>query len=131
MRRTLVALVALGAGAMLVTPAVAGDAIPSKAKIVGVYDEAHDNVSVYGQIKTKAPCYDPKRKFTLSDQDGKIETHTGYSDAFFKTDEVAIGDTLQLKVSSATTETDSGDKVKCKGSKSKDFEVTEIMDGGG
>jgi hypothetical protein len=80
-------------------------------------------------MKTKAPCYDSKRQFTLYGEDGKIETHNGLSDAFFKTDEVGLGDTIYAKTTSATATSDSGDEVKCKGSKSKDFEVTEIQQG--
>ena len=131
MRRIITCVAVLGGLAVMVVPASAGDAVKSKTKVVAVYQEAGDTVAVYVQLKTKAPCYDPKRKFTLYNEDGKLETHNGLSDAFFKTDEVGLGDVIWAKTTSATTTSDAGDEVKCKGSTSKDFEVTEILDGGG
>ncbi len=131
MRRIITCVAVLGGLGLMAMPAVAGKGVKSKTKVVGVYAEAGDTVGIYVQMKTKAPCYDPKRKFTLYDADGKLETHNGLSDAFFKTDEVGLGDVVWAKTTSATTKDDNGDQVKCKGSKSKDFEVNEIQDGGG
>jgi hypothetical protein len=114
---------------VLAVPATAGTAVKSKVKVLFATDEAHGQIGVYAKLKTTLPCKEPKRKFILFNQDGKVDAMSGYSDAFIITDKVALGDTVQMKATTGTLN-DNGEVIKCKGSISKDFEITELEDGG-
>jgi hypothetical protein len=120
----LAAFVGLGAA-----PATAGnDTVKSSVKVLFATKEAQDQVGVYAKLKTSLPCKQPKRTFTLFDGGEKVDTMKGLSDAFFITDKVALGDTVQVKAKSATIAAGS-ERVKCKGSISDDFHITELESG--
>jgi hypothetical protein len=93
-----------------------------------VAQEAHGQVGVYGKLKTSKPCEQPTRMFTLFDGNDKVDSMSGYSDAFFITDKVALGDTVQIKAKSVTLAQGS-ERVKCKGSISDPFHITELEQG--
>lgn len=129
MRKLLVGAAIVAISGLAVAPATAGNAVKSKTKVVDVVKEAHDQVGVYAKLKTSLPCLQPKRKFLLFDQDGKADAMNGYSDTFIITSEVGIGDTIQVKTTSVTIAA-GAERVKCKGSTSKEFEIAELSDGG-
>ena len=84
-------------------------------------------VGIYVQMKTKAPCYDPKRKFTCTTgrQAGDPQR---LSDAFFRP--------TRLASATSSGQDDLGHHQghngpgQVQGSKSKDFEVTRFRTGG-
>jgi hypothetical protein len=127
MRRVLVAAAVIAVFAAV--PASAGNAVKSSVKVLFATDEAHGQIGVYAKLKTSLPCKQPKRTFTLYDGGDKVDSMKGYSDAFFITDKVALGDTVQVKAKSATL-AQGGERVKCKGSISDDFHITELESGG-
>jgi hypothetical protein len=128
MRRIIICAVALGGFGLLTVPALAGNAVKSEVKILFATDEAHGQVGVYGKLKTSLPCKQPERKFTLLEDGDKVDSSKGLSDAFFITDEVGLGDTVQIKATSATIAAGS-ERVKCKGSTSDEFVIDELEDG--
>ena len=126
MRKALIGAVVIAVFAAV--PASAGNAVDSSVKIKFATQEAHDQIGVYAKLKTSLPCKQPKRTFTLFDGNDKVDTMSAYSDAFFITDKVAVGDTVQIKAKSATIAAGS-ERVKCKGSISDPFQITELEQG--
>ena len=119
-------LVVVVVGALIVVPATARETIGSSIKIKFVSKEAHGKVGVYAVLRTPGECYET-RKFILLDEDGKVDSQNALSDAFIITDEVGLGDTVQMKAKS----TRSADGDKCKGSISKEFEIKELVPSNG
>ena len=109
-------------------PASAGNSVKSSLKVKFATQEAHGQIGVYGKLKTSLPCEQPPRQFLLFDGNDKVDKMKGYSDAFFITDKVALGDTVQIKAKSITLAQGS-DRVKCKGSISEPFHITELQQG--
>ena len=124
MRKLLVGATLLAVGALGVAPATAGKAIDSTTKIKFATKEAHGQVGIYAILKTPSECYE-KRKFILLEDGDSVASQNGFSDAFIITDNVGLGDTVQMKAK--TTHSDDG--TKCKGSISKEFEIDHLESG--
>jgi hypothetical protein len=106
-----------------VATAVAGNAIESRTKIKGVYLANPDGtLGVDAKLKTKPACKSAYRDYVLFDQDGKVTKTEGQNTAFIASDEIAIGDTIQVKAKSVRIDRD----VKCGGSISEEYEITEL-----
>jgi hypothetical protein len=127
MRRAPIALVILAALAFAALPAQAGETVKSKTKVVDAFDEEGDDIGIYAKIKTKNDCL-VKRKFILLRGDDKLDAENGFFDMFFVTDEIQVGDTVEVKTKTAHATID-GERVKCKGSTSKPFEVGSLKPG--
>jgi hypothetical protein len=128
MRRRVLLCAGLAATAALTAvPATAGTAADSTVKIKFAADEARDQIGIYAVLKTARECKSPKRKFILLRDGDAVASQNGFSDAFIITDEVAVGDTVEMKAKTARAE----DGTKCKGSTSKPFEIKEqeLVDG--
>ena len=127
MRKLVPAVAVIAAAGLAVAPANAGRLVESRTKVVDVSTEAHGKVGVYAILKTRRDCYAPKRTFVLLDEDGPVDRMRGYSDVFFITDEVGVGDVIEVKSKTAIVD-DSGERTKCKGSISRRFEIDRPSD---
>src|SRR5689334_4118286 len=121
MRKVLIG--ALAIAVLAAVPAAAGNgSVKSSVKVQFATKEAHGQVGVYAKLKTSKPCEQPKREFDLFNGNDKVDSMKAYSDAFFITDKVALGDTVQVKAKSVTLAQGS-ERVKCKGSISDPFHI--------